>query len=94
MRTGLSPAEALASVLEHTPVLASEVVESPAALGRVLSEPVTSTRYLPPADNSAMDGFALRCEDVAGAGADAPVHLKLAFEIHAGGQPARPLEAG
>ena len=94
MRTGLTPAEALASVLEFTPVLAPEVVESTAALGRILAEPVTSSRDLPPADNSAMDGYALRCADVASAGGEKPVHLELAFEVHAGGDAERPLRAG
>ena len=94
MRTGLTPAEALASVLSHTPVLASERVECAAALGRVLVEPVASGRALPPSDNSAMDGFAVRAADLEQASPDSPVELKLAFEIHAGGIPERPLEAG
>ena len=94
MRTGLTPAEALASVLSHTPVLASERVECAAALGRVLVEPVASGRDLPPSDNSAMDGFAVRAADLEQASPDSPVELKLAFEIHAGGIPERPLEAG
>ena len=94
MRTGLTPAEALASVLSHTPVLPSERVGSAAALGRVLVEPVTSGRDLPPSDNSAMDGFAVRASDLGHAGADSPVELTLGFEIHAGGSPQRPLQAG
>ena len=37
------------------------------ALGRVASEPVTSPLDLPPWDNSAVDGYAIRYADVAGA---------------------------
>jgi len=94
MRKGLTPAEALNCVLAHTSVLAPEVVESTAALGRILAEPVTSNRDLPPADNSAMDGYALRAADVQTASGDAPVRLERAFEIHAGGRPKQPLESG
>ena len=43
------------------------------ALGRVLAEPVCSTRTLPPADCSAMDGYAVRAADLGGASAQAPV---------------------
>lgn len=94
MRTGLTPAEALESVLEHAAVLAPEVVEITAALGRVLVESVTSTRDLPPADNSAMDGYALRSADAAAASRHAPARLALAFEVHAGGSAQQPLAAG
>ncbi|XLM22792.1 hypothetical protein MKD33_11135, partial [Chromobacterium piscinae] len=31
--------------------------------GRVLAQPVTATIDVPPHDNSAMDGYALRCAD-------------------------------
>jgi len=84
VRSGITPREALDCVLAETPVLRSETVSLPEALGRVLAEPVDSTRVLPPADNSAMDGFAVRAADCAGATAEAPVVLPVAFEIPAG----------
>jgi len=84
VRTGITPAEALETVLEHTPVLGSEVVPTPDALGRVLAEAVTSPRELPPADNSAMDGYAVRAADCAAADAEHPVRLPVAFEVPAG----------
>ena len=43
------------------------------ALGRVAAEPVASPISLPPWDNSAMDGYAIRAADVATAAEDAPV---------------------
>ena len=59
------------------------------ALGRVLAEDVRSTLDVPPADNSSMDGYALRCADVAEAGAVLP----LGQRIPAGTAPS-PLQAG
>ena len=58
-----------------------------AALGRVLAAPVTAAVSLPPWDNSAMDGFAIRAADVAAATEDAPVRLTVVGESRAGGAP-------
>jgi molybdopterin molybdotransferase len=58
----LSVEEALSRVLAGIPVLGSESVELTAALGRVLAEPIIAGRELPPWDNSAMDGYAMRSE--------------------------------
>ena len=38
----------------------------PLAYGKVLAEPVMATLDVPPFDNSAMDGYALRASDVRG----------------------------
>jgi molybdopterin molybdotransferase len=76
--------EALSAVLEATPVLGPETLALPDALGRVLAEAVTSDRTLPPMDNSAMDGFAVRSADCAGATPEAPASLPVAFEVPAG----------
>ncbi len=57
------------------------------ALGRVLAEPVTSTTDLPPWDNSAMDGYAVRAADTAGATEDGPVRLEVVGEVRAGQAP-------
>jgi molybdopterin molybdotransferase len=58
------------------------------AVGRVLAEPVVSPVAVPPLDNSAMDGYALCCEDVTQPG----IRLPVAQRIPAGsiGQPLRP----
>ena len=64
MRSDVTAAEALQIILEHTPVLGAETVSTPQALGRVLAERIDSTRRIPPADNSAMDGYAVRIEDL------------------------------
>ncbi|HEY6135955.1 MAG TPA: molybdopterin molybdotransferase MoeA, partial [Rubrivivax sp.] len=47
------------------------------ALGRVLAEDVNSALDVPPADNSSMDGYAVRAADVAAAGAVLPVAQRI-----------------
>ena len=64
------------------------------ARGRVLAVPVVSARVLPPFDNSAMDGFAVRAADLAGASPAAPVVLPVVGESRAGSVPERRLGAG
>ena len=65
----IAVAEALRMTLEAAPVLGAERVLLDAALGRVAAEPARSGRAVPAADNSAMDGFAVRAADVATPGA-------------------------
>ena len=76
--------EALAHVLAAMPPTQPEAVAVAAAAGRFLAEPVSSTLDLPPFDNSAMDGYAVRAADVASAGADRPVALRLVGQVGAG----------
>ena len=54
------------------------------ALGLVAAEDVTAPIDLPSFDNSAMDGYAVRYDDVVGASEDRPVHLPVVGEIGAG----------
>ncbi|MBM4783901.1 MAG: molybdopterin molybdotransferase MoeA [Archangiaceae bacterium] len=67
-----------------------EVVEVGAAIGRALAEPLQASRTLPPWDNSAMDGYAVRAADVANPG----VSLKVTSTIFAGQRPSLPVEPG
>jgi len=94
MRTNLPAAEALRLILEAVAPLPPETAASADALGRVLAEPVVSGRTLPPADVSAMDGYAVRAADVAGAGAARPVELPVDFEVAAGDRDGRALAPG
>ncbi|MDO9412841.1 MAG: molybdopterin molybdotransferase MoeA [Pseudolabrys sp.] len=73
-------AEALRQVLADTQPLPAESVPLQEALGRVLAEDVTALRTQPPAALSAMDGYAVRAEDVA----NAPAALTLIGEVAAG----------
>ncbi len=63
---GLLPIQsAISNMLKYiTSVLESEQIELDEALGRVLAENVVSHINVPPNDNSAMDGYAVRCEDL------------------------------
>jgi molybdopterin molybdotransferase len=72
----------------------AETIALEEALGRVLAEPVVARLTLPPWDNSAMDGFAVRSADIAKARADAPVELAVAGEVAAGSAPAIELRPG
>jgi len=62
----------------------AEVVSLADALGRVLASDVVSDLELPPWDNSAMDGYAVRSDDLAGASDTAPALLRVAGDIAAG----------
>ena len=64
------------------------------ALGRVLAAPVVSPIALPPWDNSAMDGYAIRAADVTGATEEAPVLLTVIGEVPAGAAPDRDVRRG
>jgi len=55
----------------------TETVAVAAALGRVLATPQTSAITVPPLDNSAMDGYAVRVADVAVAGIRLPVSQRI-----------------
>ncbi|MBD2212870.1 molybdopterin molybdotransferase MoeA [Nostoc linckia FACHB-104] len=65
----------------------TENVDLLAAAGRILSIPVTSQLDFPHWDNSAMDGYAVRYEDVQHSSAEQPVVLQIVEEIPAGYQP-------
>ncbi len=54
------------------------------ALGLILAAGIVSSWDLPPFDNSAMDGFALRAADTAGATADNPTTLRVTGTVAAG----------
>jgi molybdopterin molybdotransferase len=54
------------------------------ARGLVLAAPIAARHALPPFDNAAMDGYAVRAADVAGASRDSPASLRIAADIAAG----------
>jgi len=62
---GLTPVDqALDTLLsEITPISKTEEIPLDAAMGRVLAQSVTSQLNIPPADNSAMDGYAMKAQD-------------------------------
>ena len=63
--TLMSVENALQRLLSQAgPVTACETIALDQALGRILGDDIIATRAVPPADNSAMDGFAVRSTDV------------------------------
>jgi molybdopterin molybdotransferase len=87
-------ADAIARGLDAVATLEAEDVPLEEALGRVLAERAVSTVHQPPWDNSAMDGYAARADDVAPATAEAPVRLRVVDQVPAGGFPSRPIGPG
>ena len=85
-RTGdwLSYDEALERVLGHSYPLPPEVVPLEEALGRALTHDVVTPAQLPPWDNSAMDGYAVRGDDVTGATDERPAVLIVTGVVRAG----------
>ncbi len=86
--------EALHLVLARVDVLPAESTPLLDALGRILAEPVIAGDDLPPFANSAMDGYAVRADDVAGAASESPVALRVLGDIAAGADPTLELTAG
>jgi molybdopterin molybdotransferase len=81
--------DALSAIMATVrPVIVDEVDVADGS-GRVLAEAVTAGLDLPPWDNSAMDGYAVRSDDVRGV-----VSLSITETVFAGGMPSRALGAG
>jgi molybdopterin molybdotransferase len=85
----LSVEQAQAEILGRVRVLTSERVDVLAALGRVLAEPIRSTRRIPPWPNSSMDGYAVRAAD-----ARPSATLRVVGRVVAGSLPTRAVGAG
>ncbi len=78
--------KAVEIILNSTKTLGLEKVFLDRALGRVLAEDIHADRDNPPADNSGMDGFAVRYEDIKGASEENPAILEIIAESKAGGE--------
>ena len=89
-------AEALILDLVHPldPQHDVETLDLLSASGRVLATAVSGTLDFPHWDNSAMDGYAVRYEDVQGCSVEAPVTLEIVEEIPAGYQPQITIQPG
>lgn len=86
--------DALAELLAQAgPLEGTEEVDTFEADGRVLAIDAVSPLRVPPHDNSAMDGYAVRRADVAVAGASLATELPVSQRIAAGSAP-QPLEPG
>jgi molybdopterin molybdotransferase len=86
--------EASAQILADIRVLPIERVPLLDALGRVLATAVVAPLTLPPWDNSAMDGYAVRSADIEEASAERPVVLRVLEMVAAGARPTIPVGPG
>src|SRR5213079_2807862 len=77
-------------VLAEITVLGTENIVFTDALGRVLREDVPAPADVPQADNTAMDGYAVRADDIA----KPPVRLKVIEDLPAGTVATRRVEPG
>jgi molybdopterin molybdotransferase len=80
----LSVEEALQKILAEVNVLEAESVPILESLGQVLAEDIISDINVPPLDNSAMDGYAVRSEDTKGASEKTPIIFKVIDIVMAG----------
>src|SRR5512132_1671869 len=80
----ISVEEALAYILQHFRPLEPVLVPLLEALDRVLADDIVSDINVPPFNNSAMDGYAVRAEDIVRAAADKPVTLRVIGDVAAG----------
>ena len=94
MSTLLSVDEALEKILETISVLSTETVTLSDALGRIIAEDITSDINLPPFDNSAMDGYAVKFDDLLSASESTPARLSVIMDIPAGTAPTQSLSQG
>src|SRR3954463_3320276 len=86
-RTSVSVAEAMDAILSNFAPLEPTTVPLEASLGLVLAEDIYSDIDLPPFDNSAMDGYAVRAEDTTDASLEEPAGLRVKGYIPAGAFP-------
>jgi molybdopterin molybdotransferase len=89
-KVSLDVADAVERVLARIVRLGTERIALDVARGRVLAAPVVSPVSLPPWDNSAMDGYAVRSADIA----TVPAHLRITETVAAGQFPSRRVAAG
>ncbi len=86
--------EALERILASISPLGTERLPLINSLGKVLAEGITAPLSLPPFDNSAMDGFAVRSQDTVEASARNPVELVVGETIQAGRKPSADVSEG
>ena len=81
----------LRAIAAACPVTGQEMLPLEQAVGRITATPIMAAHALPPFDNSAMDGYALRLSDLTGEG---PWHLPVSVRIAAGDTRALTLPPG
>src|SRR5512138_3601866 len=90
----LSVNEARDRILSQFHPVKTETLPLADSLQRVLAQDVRAENDLPLFDNSSMDGFVLRAQDVSGAAPASPRRLRVVADIPAGSSPTVSLAAG
>ena len=90
----LSVENARQQMLDTIPVLPSERRGILNCAGYVLAEELRAAENIPPFDNSAMDGYAVRAADVKDASKENPVVLSVVETIAAGYAPTEQVATG
>ena len=91
----LSLEESTRILQEHcTSVTETEICSLNDVIGRILAQDVTAGHEQPPFPRSPLDGYAVRSEDIAGAGKETPVKLKVIDEVTAGHVSGKYVESG
>ncbi len=90
----ISVEEALNQILATIAPLSPEKISLMDALGRVVGEDVIASRDIPPRDNSAMDGYAVRFADIRKASQEKPISLTVIEDIPAGTIPQKAVGPG
>ena len=90
----LSYDEACALIDSAVTPLPVERADLLAACGRILAAPIAAALDVPAFTNSAMDGFAVRADDIRTASADAPARLRLLETVVAGSRALRNVTTG
>lgn len=85
---------ARANILNSVKTLPPETISLAEVGDRVLAENIVSPINLPPFDNSAMDGYAIRYQDSTDASAREPATLAVTMDIRAGSAPEGQLKPG
>jgi len=90
----LSVEKARQQMLNTIPVLPTEKREILSCTDYVLAETLHAEENIPPFDNSAMDGYAVRAVDVQNASEDKPAVLRIVETIAAGYAPTKQIATG
>ncbi|WP_134682773.1 molybdopterin molybdotransferase MoeA [Brevibacillus migulae] len=93
-RETISVEEARERLLARAMVMPQESIDWEDAVGRIVATDLHATCALPPFDRSAMDGYAVRSADTAGASPEATVTLRVVETVLAGDVPRKQLGPG
>src|SRR4030042_4188123 len=94
MKTYLEYSEALKTVLDHIKTTEPEMKPLNELYNRISAQDIAATENVPSFNNSAMDGYAIRSEDVESATPDNPVILNVIEAIYAGDKPGQEIKKG